>query len=111
MTYLTDNFFKIATLFLAVAVGVLFWKVHFLTEAYESEHPVVVMDWTDIANISNYANKEAAAQAVDAAYQVADDLAAAGYIVVDGRGVTRAVPTAIVGSEQIKTRLQHSKGE
>lgn len=88
--------------------GAVLWLQHEvsnLKEAYDSEHPVVVMDWNDISNPQNYKDNDADA-AVEAAYQVAQDLAAAGYIVVDGRAVNRAHPDSIIASEQIKARLK-----
>lgn len=93
------------TAVLAGAVLLLYREVSALKEAYDSEHPVVVMDWNDISNPQNYKDNNAEA-AIDAAYQVAQDLAAAGYIVVDGRAVNRAHPDSRIGSEQIKARLR-----
>lgn len=100
---------SLVTAVLLAAVAVLFYRVHVLTDAYESEHPCVVIDWNDIANPANYGNDATTAKAaVDMAYDVADSFREAGYIVIDGRAVNSAPQEVIIGSARMKERMNLS---
>lgn len=101
--------FKLGLIFIvfieALLIGYLLYKQYYITQAYESEHPVVVVDWTEIANPSSWRNATQTQEAIDATYAVIEDLKKAGYIVIDGRAVNAAPQESLINAERIKQRL------
>ena len=77
-----------------------------LKEAYNSQAPIVVMDWSEVFNNQNSDKKDLA---FNKAQSLVKKLQNQGYIVLDGRYVNAAPKTAVINPAKVNINTPVNK--
>lgn len=91
---------------LGVATAFNYVRYQQLKEAYNSQAPIVIMDWSEAFNSQNSEEKDAI---FNKAQALVKKLQKQGYIVLDGRYVNAAPKTSIITPSKVNINTPVNK--